>query len=180
MKQKQKDELQEVSGKIAEAEARRVGLAKERAEAAQAIDEAEATLGSEILNAADYAQSVQFIARERIRAEGLQTAEKQIAAQIEKLEEERRACQFAIDSEEYEKQTAEAKKKLSKILTDLYSMTAELNTITLNAPRDYKSDETELIRNLWMHIRGLGIYAFLADLEPRFPELMQSAKAGAK
>ncbi|MBI5944642.1 MAG: hypothetical protein HY864_09755 [Chloroflexi bacterium] len=173
-------ELEKVNAKIAEVEKRREDVKKAQRIARLAIEERAAELGAQLLNGDAYAESIKFLSGERVRLEGLEVAEKHAAATLAELEAERNSHVRTLAIEAYEKEVAEARKKLLTAAAALFDVSSALASIRLVPPAGYVSDGGELVRNFWFHLRDLGITGKLSDLEPRFPEFMSQARKAAK
>ena len=170
----QPTELEKIEAKIAEATARRATMVKASSEASKFLAERQKALGSQLLNSADYQDSVDFIASERVRIEGLAEAQKQAAAQLVQLETDRDTINSDIANKAYEAQVSEAEGKLTAALATLTELSATIYGIELTKPKKYKNDKAERVRQLWLHLREMDFHGKLNDLTPRFPEYSTS------
>lgn len=170
---KPQTELERIESKIVEVAARRETMVKAAGEAKQFLAKREKLLGSQLLDSSDYQDSLDFIASERVRIEGLEEAQKQATAQLEQLEIERDTINGTLAIKAYEAQVAEAEGKLLAALATLTELSATIHRIELAPPKGYATDQTEKVRQFWLHLRGLDFHSKLGDLAPRFPEYFQ-------
>ena len=174
MKAQPQTELEKIESKIAEVTARRETMAKAAREAKQLLAQREKVLGSQLLDSSDYQDSLDFIASERVRIEGLEEAQKQATAQLAQLETDRDTINSDIANKAYEAQVSEAEGKLTAALATLTELSATIYGIELTKPKKYKNDKAERVRQLWLHLREMDFHGKLNDLTPRFPEYSTS------
>ena len=166
-------ELERIEGKIAEVTARRETMLKAAGEASQFLAERQRILGGQLLNSSDHQASLEFIASERIRIEGLEEAKKQATAQLAQLEAERDTINHTLAIKAYEAQVNEAEGTLLAAFAKLQELSATINGIVLDPPKGYATDHTRQVRNLFGHMREMDFHTKLRDLTPRFPDYFQ-------
>ncbi len=177
---KAQTELERIESKIAETTARRETMRKAQREARLVLRAREEALGGQLLNSGDYQDSVDFIASERVRIEGLEEAQKQATAQLAQLEADRDTINSDIANKAYEVQVSEAEGKLTAALATLTELSATIYGIQLAKPKKYKNDKAERVRQLWLHLRDMDFHGKLNDLAPRFPEYSEYFKRVTK
>ena len=172
----QQTELERLEDEITATLDRQQELSREETLSRSALKQREATLGSELLQGVAYQDSIQFIQGEKVRIIGILEAERQLSDKLSQLVAERDAINGTLAVKAYEAQVAEAEGKLIAAFTTLQELSATINGIVLAPPRGYATDQTEKVRNLWNHLRGMDFHIKLGDLAPRFPDYFQKVK----
>ena len=173
-------ELDSITQEIAKLESRRKEFETARMAAQAAITERESTLGKSMIADKKIDDDLQFISRERVRADGLENASAQLTQQLEAAQTKRAEIELAIAAEEYEQTSLSVKSTVISALRDLISADKKLQTVpAYGPPRGYSpSKETRLIKDALGLVLEMDLYRKLIDYQDRIPSFMQEAKDG--
>lgn len=174
-----KTELSRVNKELSSLEEQRAQLSQAQTEASHAIKGEQEAVSKNLMDGAAIDASVQVLARERTRVDGLGTALDSLDAKLSVLRAERVSLEQAVAGEAYERKMADARTKLCGVYKLLYQCESEASGIgQAEKPKGYTpSKEATLTKNMLdqVYIR-FDVYRGLVECERLAPELMQTAR----
>lgn len=171
------EQLQEVNQQIADLEARRLDLSRQRNAAKEELREKERQLSRELLAGRPVKAMLETIAQERTLTGALDEAIKQADADLEPLAKERAQIEQAISFENYAATIQTVKEKLLTCIRHLDGMKEQLSGIFLDKPRGFPmNDETEIVENMHGQLLELKIPVIVGEFERIAPQFVAEAR----